>query len=575
VTDPGLSTRVRPRSLLLLAGICLVMIFWHLGKLPFYVRGEPREGLVVEEMLKSSEWILPVVNGSYIPFKPPLFHWAAALTAEASRRIDEFTLRFPSALFAALGVFLVYFVGAWIWEEQSGLFAAGVLATTYAWWNGGSLVQVDMTLAFFVTATLVVFLMAYRHRNNEIGIAWPLAIAALSACATLAKGPVGVLVPALVVFFFLLLRHNLAFLKKLRPLPSAALFFLIAGSWYFLALRRGGEAFFLRQIVNENLRTAVGTYGHYQSPFYFIPALFLNMLPWSLFFPAIAMFAYRERGWLSDERVTYLVVWLATVFLFFSIARGKRAIYILPLYPAAALLFGAWWGELSHNPRHRLAAATGYVVAAFCLIVPAVFVLRLSGWDIIGAMHSRRASSSHAELSQVLQSLQSPSTIVWGCLILSGAAGLFLLPELTKRRWNRVFIFLLLAAMGTGIAIKEVYAPALVSERTLKPFMTRVRSAADKEHTAVYLYRAFDYGAVFYAARHVPQFPTHRPFPKPPFFLLMWESEWQRLPQSEDLERVDTSEGLGVNKRDHMALVKVEKHVPVLQGESVLPDDED
>src|SRR5262249_20270310 len=194
-TDVRPLAGVKARSIVLLAGLCLGLLVWHLGEVPFYLRGEPREGLVVQEMQVSGDWILPAVNGSYVPFKPPLFHWAALAAAGVFGGIDEFTLRFPSAVFATLGVFLIYFAGARLWEEKAGLASAVVLATNHEWWTAASLAQVDMTLAFFMTAALLLFLFACRRRGKEIGVAEPLAIALLLGCATLAKGPVGLAIP--------------------------------------------------------------------------------------------------------------------------------------------------------------------------------------------------------------------------------------------------------------------------------------------------------------------------------------------------------------------------------------------
>lgn len=569
-------SRAPATSVILLACLCFAMFFRQLGAVPFYVRGEPREGLVVQAMRGSSEWILPAVNGSYIPFKPPLFHWIAAIVSAAFGRVDEFTLRFPSALLAALGVFLVYFAGVRLWTEKTGLVAGAVLATSHQWWIAASLVQVDTTLAFFMTAGLLVFLFTYRRQDSDIGFAGPCGIAVLLASATLAKGPIGIVLPALVIFCFLLLRRNLVFIKKLHPLSSAIVFCLVAGSWYGLALWKGGEAFFRRQIVNETINTAVGTYGHYQAPFYFVSALLLNMMPWSLFFPAAAWFAWRERRWTADERVSYLLVWLATVFIFFSIARGKRAIYILPLYPAAALLIGAWWAELEESRAELpwLASVPAYAGAIFWMLVPGAFIVRALGWDLMTVLRPSRAAQ-HVDLPLVLNVVQAPSALLWTLLLLTAVAGCVIIVSLAKKHSNVLLLAFAVGAAATGLVIKQVYYPSLAAERTLKPFMVRVRTVVDKERAPLFLFRAFDYGAVFYAARHVEQYPARPPFPAPPFYLLMWEEEWDRLPDFKALQRLDASEGVGAARRHHMLLVRVETTPDNLKGKAIGPDDED
>jgi len=99
-------TASRSRGAILLLAVCLLLFFLNLGRVPFYDRGESREGLVVWEMFTSGNWTLPIVNDAYIPFKPPLFHWTALLVAKILGGVDEFTLRFPSAFFGTLGVLL-------------------------------------------------------------------------------------------------------------------------------------------------------------------------------------------------------------------------------------------------------------------------------------------------------------------------------------------------------------------------------------------------------------------------------------------------------------------------------------
>ena len=86
--------------------------------------------------------------------------------------------------------------------------------------------------------------------------------------------------------------------------------------------------------------------GHVHPFYYFIPNLFLGMAPWSFFFPPLFYFLYQCRQDWAEKNFTYLLVWIATIFLFYSASSSKRTVYILPIYPAIALLLGAWWQEL-------------------------------------------------------------------------------------------------------------------------------------------------------------------------------------------------------------------------------------
>ena len=549
-------TSPTPRAghIVLLFFLCVALYLWHLGQIPFYERGEPREGIVVAEMNTSGNWILPKVNGEYIPFKPPLFHWMGVIAAKTFGGVTEFSLRFPSALLAMLGVLLTYFAGASLWGERAGLIAGLVLASNVQWREGASLVQVDMTLAFFILAAFVSFLFIYRSGGgSKIKTA---GLALLLALATLAKGPIGVVVPCLAFLIFLAIRRDLKFLKRLHLWVGAFVFLLFAGSWYALALRQGGAAFFFRQLVDENLRTATGEYGRPQPVYYFVPVLFYNMAPWSLFFPALALFLCRQRNRLKESEFLYLLIWLATVFVFFSLSSGKRGIYILSLYPAAALLWGAWWAhvEKGDSQSQGLTLWIGYIVAtAYLLIVGALFA-RVFGWDIF------KYFRGGADFSFVLRALFAPSRLVFSLFLLSSIAILSLFAGLGQKKWRWVFASLAVLALFNLLVIKQVYYPSIAGERTLKPFIEHVKERVDPTAPLLF-YRAFDAGAIFYAGRHIRSYEELANETKPPFYLLMWEEDWAPLRDKKSLEVLSISEGTGPAHRHRMLLVKANEKV--------------
>jgi 4-amino-4-deoxy-L-arabinose transferase-like glycosyltransferase len=108
----------------------------------------------------------------------------------------------------------------------------------------------------------------------------------------------------------------------------------------------------MKENVLRFVSSNAGGAGHEHPFYYFIPNLFLGMAPWSFFLPPLAVFLYQRRSVWREQGLTYLIVWIATVFLFYSTASGKRAVYILPLYPALALLLGYWWQELRCGTVH-------------------------------------------------------------------------------------------------------------------------------------------------------------------------------------------------------------------------------
>ena len=543
------------RDIAILTSLCAVLMFWGLGELPFYTRGEPREGLVVEEMSASGNLVLPVINGEYIPFKPPLFHWLALLAGLVFGRIDEFTLRLPSALLAAGGVLMIYAAGRRLWGRNAALVAGVVLATSAEWWQAGTATQVDMTLAFFITAACLYFYFLYRQR--EVGLVPCLGLPLLLGLAALAKGPSGVLVPCWVILIFLCLRRDFAFVRKLRPLASAGVLFLVAGSWYGAAFWQGGTAFFFRQIVDENFRNAAGTYGHYQPVYYYLPILLANSLPWSFFFPPLVLFIYSQRRKLSEGDLLFPLVWFFAVFIFFTASLGKRGVYILPLYPAVALLYGAWWQQLEEDAAHGgpLTGWIGFLVAASCLFALTVLSFHLAAAHGMVDQSRLIFLARWKNLSHGLDALTRPPPLVIGFLLVNAAAMLWLFWALFSRNWRLTFTSLSLLALSVILITKIAIFPSIVFERTMKPFMSRVNKIVDPALPLLF-YRGFDYGAAFYARRHVPSYAAGPNTLKPPLYLLMWEEDWQRLAPRSDLKMVDSSEGLGPAGRHRLVLVE-------------------
>src|SRR5712691_542138 len=178
----------RAYDVLFILTVCLALYFLDLGHAPFFDKQEAREALVVWEIHHSGTWILPLRNGNEIPSKPPLYHWLAALVSQAANHIDEFTVRFPSALLSTAGVFLVYFVGAAVWGRPAGLISALVLATSFEWRQAAKGARVDMTLTFFMLCSFLYFLHLYRNGGGRTK--WAI-LGVLLGLTTVAKGPLG------------------------------------------------------------------------------------------------------------------------------------------------------------------------------------------------------------------------------------------------------------------------------------------------------------------------------------------------------------------------------------------------
>ena len=532
--SPSINAAAAPNSpgchaadIALLLGLCFALFFWGLGSVPLYNKGEPREGLVVWDIWSTGNWILPLRGGVDIPSKPPMFHWLAALAAVASGLLNEFTLRFPSALLGTAGVLLIYLTGAVLWGRVAGLVSAIVLATSFEWWRAATTARVDMTLTFFMLASFLCFYYLYQSRR---GLLKSLLMATLLGLATLAKGPVGAILPCMAGLAFLACKRDFAFLKKIHLPIAVPVGIAVAATWYVLALWQGGEKFFSRQIVHEILMTPLGGAGHNQPFYYYVPKLLAGLAPWSLFLPSLAIFLYQQRRRLDEEKLLYPLIWFAAVFVAASLSIGKRPVYILPLYPAVALLLGAWWQKLSQGSASRpgvARAAAGLAAVAF-LLLAAALAAQLAGWnslDSIGGRLDRRSRDLLPLFSQVLD-VNRPA--VTALATLSALPALFTLVAFRRAAWRGCFVALATVMVGFYFLLQTTVHPALADKLAPKSYMLRAKERIGEQAPLV-IYRAGGFSSGLYRRLLFNAPEVDAAAAKPPFFLLTREAEWQRL----------------------------------------------
>jgi len=547
----------------------LSLFFFGIARIPFYTKGEPREAVQVWEEVHTGEWILPMRNGREVPSKPPLFHWLGGVTSLITGNVDEFSIRFPSTLLATLSVLLVFWLGWTKWGTSAAVFSAFVLATNFEWIRAATTARVDMSLTAFLIGAFVAL-----DRVVSAPAPPPRALLALYVCmglAALGKGPVGILLPALVTVVFLAVRRDLGRLRHMRPLAGGALTVAIAGSWYLAAIVKGGEAFVYKQLFVENIgrffaAEATGA-GHVHPFYYLIGGFFTGFAPWSFFVIPVAIHLWGERRRLDAEGSLYLLVWFGVVFVFYSISQSKRTVYLLPLYPAAALLLGRWWSGVveGSTPMPPLVARVlrfgCQLLAALVVLVVALLLASALGADPLGwlkpLLHPK--DQENVPLFQELLRSRFIVFLVWGAVLLPLMG---LLARGAKRgRWGTVFACVVVFVASTVAVVNGVLHPELARWRSFKPFMEIVRGEVG-ENDRLFFFRAFDYGAVFYARRRIPPLEEGIGASVPAgqrSYVLLWESQWESLPAAwkRDLRFLHKSEGTGPKGHNRLVLVEV------------------
>jgi 4-amino-4-deoxy-L-arabinose transferase-like glycosyltransferase len=461
----------------LLLALCGVLYLPYLGALPFFDRGEPREALAVQDIVQRGEWWFPLKTPTTIPSKPPLFHWSAALTSKITGKLDERTIRFPSAFYAILGVITIYWLGRKLFGAQVGLLAGAILSTTLLYSSQALNARVDMTLCFFLTFSLVLFYLLYRGFVTRP--LWYYLFYAVVGIGALAKGPLGILLPALVAGAFLAIKRRWDLLFKFCFHPGGLLTVTIAAGWYGVAAMRGGEDFVDRQLLKENLERFFGGSGHSNPVYYYIPYLFFEGLPWSLFLPFVLWDYFKKRSVTWGDDGLFLTIWLGAMFGFFSLSMGKRPVYLLPVYPAMALLTAAWFyqqGEVLGMRRfwYRLIA----LIAGWFGIV--LLVITLGGlWNhdpgwFFSLIEPLLKPKDRANLLAVRESLVSFGWAYTVAACLSGILWLATASSLWMARIRLAAYCLVLGSILVPFIGWSMVLPAIAETKSYRQFMEEV-----------------------------------------------------------------------------------------------------
>ncbi len=475
----------------LLLALCGLLYFPYLASTPFFDKGEPREAMAVQDIMIRGEWLVPLKRATDIPSKPPLFHWSAALTSEVAGRLTESTIRFPSALYATLGVLILYLLARKLFDSETALVAGAILATTLVYSNQALSARVDMTLCFFVTLNLALFYALYR--GFLTAAPWYYVFYALVGIGTLAKGPLGIVLPALVCAAFVIIRRRWDLVKKFCFHPGVILMIALAGGWYVIAVSRGGEGFFSRQIVEENLARFAGGSGHSHPLYYYIAYLFSQGLPWSIFLP-FAFWDYVKTKAYADENKLFFGLWFVVMFVFFSLSAGKRPVYLLPLYPALSVLIALWFCEpLAGRTRLwliRVIGINGAIVGLVLLIItlgalwnhdPAWF------FEPIGKMLRPK---DRANLFVIRDGLADFGPVFTAVALLSAALWLALAGYLWTGKLKLAARSLVLISILLAFVSRAIVLPVMVDAKSYKQFMVEVNRQVEAHE--LYLYGEFN-----------------------------------------------------------------------------------
>lgn len=360
--------KAKPPQLAIASTICLVWLMtmgiiatiWNLGEIGLVDETEPLFAEAARQMTVTGDWITPYFNGETRFDKPPLIYWAIALCYQAIG-VNPWAVRLPSALAAIfLGWFGFYTLrrfGGSPGQTQPFAIAGCIGGTaivmnvqTIAWARMG---VSDMLLSAGIGSALLAFFFAYATPERQAKQRWYQAFYAFCALAVLTKGPVGIVLPGLIIVCFLAYMGNLKLvLGEMNLKGGVLLFFALTLPWYILVTWANGWDYINSFFGYHNIERFTSVVNNHSAPWYFyIPTIFVGFFPWSVYLP-IALFKTRfwqRRAWLRQPRSQHLRIfaffWFICIFGFFTIAVTKLPSYVLPLMPACGILVALVWSE--------------------------------------------------------------------------------------------------------------------------------------------------------------------------------------------------------------------------------------
>jgi 4-amino-4-deoxy-L-arabinose transferase-like glycosyltransferase len=344
-------------------------------------RDEGRFAQATKQMIESGDYI-DIRFQEEVRYKKPVgIYWLQAAAVRAGKALGvphaHTTIglyRIPSLVGALAAVLLTYWTALAFVSRQGACLAALMLAASIMLGIEARLAKTDAVLLATVVAAMGALARTYIGRDVATAPGWRMPAVFWSALAAgvLIKGPLIVMVVALAAVTLAVVERSLAWLARLRPLVGTAWFLLLVLPWFVAIVGRSGEAFFADSVGGDLMsKLSGGSEGHGAPPLTYLVLFWLTFWPAAPLAGLTAPAVWRAR---REPAVRFLLAWLVPSWIVFEVVPTKLPHYVLPLYPAIAILI-AWAIEREALSAKRWIARITVHWPIFAAVLPIVAIV--------------------------------------------------------------------------------------------------------------------------------------------------------------------------------------------------------
>ncbi len=469
--------------------ILLIIAIWAVLYLPnlwwrdLTGTDEPKYAQVAREMLLDGHWFALRLNRDPYYGEPPLYFWVEALLSLPHGDVTPFIAMLTACLFGLGTILLTYFLGRRLFDAYTGFLGAVILTTLPQFHNFSCMARLNVPFTFFITASLTAFYFGYSETERKRGyFLWGWVLLGLAAITE--KGPIAFLLVGAIVLVFLWRRGEARLFWETSPISGLFLTAVPVTLWLLPAYLTAGNPYIegLFGQFGSQVTTPLGV----DKFLFYLSEMFMGGSPWSILLP-FAFYAYWKEDGAKEPQRGFLWTWLFVILLTFSIILQKFSRYILPLYPAVALLLAHFCGGYIQHPTLGEAGLPSKKreIRGVYYWGLALFLGLFFAWIFFG-VHTHKLALSYS-ISAMGMGLLCLSIIIWQIF--------------RDKQWEVLFVFTFLITSSFQLSYNRFLFPWEKEMRSERAYCEQIKRLMEPgTHWAVY--KIFRPAQVYYTKSH-------------------------------------------------------------------------